>query len=152
MSAPASFVSWLSAGNRAECRAHASGTVRCGQVVSAIGISWIVFAASLEVPCSACCCAVSCPDSYLEAESKNVVNLGMALIATLSAPCARVVDRVRERVIRRAGRRGHLDVRRYYPARSGPWSLRTGSQRSPRCAASNGRRLGSELVPGHIQI
>jgi len=53
--------------------------------VSAIGISWIVFACVFGGALLGMLLRSFLPGHYLDAESRNVVNLGMALIATLSA-------------------------------------------------------------------
>ena len=53
--------------------------------MSPIGISWIVFACVFGGALLGILLRGFLPEHYLDAESKNVVNLGMALIATLSA-------------------------------------------------------------------
>jgi hypothetical protein len=53
--------------------------------VSPIGISWIVFACVFGGALLGMLLRGFLPEHYLDADSKNVVNLGMALIATLSA-------------------------------------------------------------------
>lgn len=53
--------------------------------MSPIGISWIVFACVFGGALLGMLLRGFLPGHYLDADSKNVVNLGMALIATLSA-------------------------------------------------------------------
>jgi hypothetical protein len=53
--------------------------------VSSIAISWIVFACVFGGALLGILLRGFLPEHYLDADSKNVVNLGMALIATLSA-------------------------------------------------------------------
>lgn len=53
--------------------------------MSPIAISWIVFACVFGGALVGILLRSFVPEHYLDAESKNVVNLGMALIATLSA-------------------------------------------------------------------
>lgn len=53
--------------------------------VSAMAISWIVFACVFGGALLGILLRGLLPEHYLDADSRNVVNLGMALIATLSA-------------------------------------------------------------------
>jgi hypothetical protein len=111
-----------------------------------MAISWIVFACVFGGALLGILLHGFLPEHYLDTDSRNVVNLGMALIATLSALVLGLLI---------ASAKGSYDAQRgEVIAMSADIILlnrilaRYGAdrQRGPSCTTSNSRITGSELV------
>ena len=98
--------------------------------MSPIVISWIIFACVFGGALLGMLLRKLLPEHHLDADSKSVVNLGMALIGTMSALVLGLLIASAKSSFDAQRRRIHPDVRECHPARSHPGPLRSGDQGS----------------------